>query len=105
MARYVSGAVAAAAGRAVTYARQPRNAGMIISVRERSALRASLCGAVSASAVAAALLWPGSAAYAACSPPATPGAPNGQTVTCSGSTNNINAGGTGYGDGTLAAPP
>src|SRR5215472_3422593 len=74
-----------------------------VPLRTRALLRSPLCGTVSATAIAAALLWPGSAAYANCTPVANgAGGPNGQTVTCSntnnqGSTANPNAG-VGYGD-------
>src|SRR6516165_10111130 len=79
----------------------------IIPSRKRSPLRAPLYGTVSAAAIAAALLWPGSAAYAICSgaAPDGNGNPNGQTINCTGVTNppgSTAAGGAnvGYGDTT-----
>src|SRR5215472_16601778 len=71
----------------------------IIPSRKRFPLLAPLYGTVSATAVAAALLWPASPAQAGCAP--LSGLASGTTVTCSGNTPNQDAP-NGYGTGAQA---
>src|SRR6516165_3031108 len=71
----------------------------IVPSRKPFPLRAPLYGTVSATAVAAALLWPASPAQAGCSPPS--GGASNTTVNCNGTTTNQDAP-NGYGNGAQA---